>query len=131
MLKVHFYVIIAAAIMLFFVVVYGFVYDHKEHITMSTHPNSAEWLESFRKIGVHALVAEDISHDDDMWYFKGASLCVGYGDWTDRCKRHEAYCGGDSGKFVGTMDQQTRAIAEALKNGGVHPKCPLLYPGAN
>ncbi len=129
MLRSHFYVIMAAALLLFFVVVYGFHYDHKEHINLSTHPNSVEWVESFREAGVHPLVVDDITHDDDHWYYQGNSLCVGYGDWSAKCQRHESYCGG--GKLVGTMKEQTTAIFEALKNGGSHPMCPLLYPGAH
>lgn len=112
-------------ILLTFVVVYGFWYDHKEHI----HFNH-EWTTSFMKAGIPNAIIDDITHDDDTWYYLGKSLCVAYGgDWEAPCPRHENYCGG--GKKIGNRDDQTLSVYEALKNGGVHPKCPIIYPGAN
>ena len=126
---VHFYLIVAGAIMLFCLVVYGFCYDHKDHINDDSNPNSQEWIDSFHSAGAPDPIVDDITHDDDTWYYQNSSTCVGYGDWDDVCPRHEVYCGGN--KKMGDSKIQAKAVVEALKNGGKHPKCPLLYPGAN
>lgn len=115
--------------MLFFLVVYGFYYDHKEYINDPSNPNMQEWMDSFHSVGAPDPIIDDITHDDDTWYYRGSSTCVGYGDWSDECPRHEVYCGGD--KKMGDSKAQAKAVLEALKNGGKHPECPLMYPGAN
>lgn len=120
---------LAGMVMLFFLMVYGFHYDHKEHINDEAHPNSEEWMKNFLKAGIPTEISDDITHDDDTWYYNGSSTCVGYGDWNDKCPRHEVYCGG--GKKIGSISQQAASVYQALKNGGRHPKCPLMYPGAN
>lgn len=127
--QAHFYVIIACVILGFFFVVYGFVYDHKEHITTSDNPNKVMWTKTFVDQGMPEAIIDDISHDEDTWYYNGISTCVAYGDWNDRCIRNEVYCGGKN--VVGTPEQQAQAVVEALRNGGMHPMCPLLYQGAS
>jgi hypothetical protein len=123
--RIRVYVVWAAGIMLFFVVVYGYFYDHKESIEFDT-----KWKTAMKKVGLPDGVIADISHDEDTWYYMGKNLCVGYGDDDDKCKRHEQYCAGDN-KIMGTADEQALAVAHALRNGGTHPDCPLLYSGIN
>lgn len=119
----------AVAIILFFLVIYGFYYDHKEYINDDSNPNSQEWIDNFKKAGAPEQIIDDITHDDDTWYYQGSSTCVGYGDWDDMCPRHEVFCGG--GKKMGNANQQALSVMDALRNGGRHPECPLLYSGAN
>ncbi len=123
-IQLHTYVIIATGVLLFFMVSYGFWYDHRESINADT-----QWVASLKKANVPDAVIDDIEHDGDTWYYNGKSLCVGYGDWNDECKRYEHFCAGD--KIIGNSDEQASAIAVALRNGGVHPECPLMYNGAN
>lgn len=125
----HFYLVIAAGVMLFCLVVYGFIYDHKEYVTIEENPNSDEWIQSFKNVGIPSAIMDDIAHDDDTWYYNDMALCVGYGDWNDKCKKHETFCAG--GSTNGNADDQARAILVALRNGWRHPGCPLLYSGAN
>ncbi len=122
----HFYFIIAAGVMLFFLIVYGFWYDHKEPVS-----DDPEWVLAFQKAGIPPALIDDLTHDDDAWYYNGVSTCVGYGDWDDTGKRFEVVCAGADGKKIGTNIEQGAAIMVALRNGGVHPDCPLQYPGAN
>ena len=62
---------------------------------------------------------------DDVWHYQGMSTCVCYGeDPNEICPKNECYCGG--GDVMGSKDLQMLAVKEAIKNGGEHPKCPLL-----
>jgi len=124
MLSPHLYILIGAVALFFMFIAYGYVYDHKEYIS-----DSQEWLDRFRKARIPDAISDDISHDEDVWYYRGASTCIAYGDWSEKCPRHECYCAGND--KIGTGDQQALAIAEALRNGGQHSGCPLQYVGAN
>jgi hypothetical protein len=130
-LKAHFYFILAAGVMLFFLVVYGFYYDHKE-IAATSESTGDLWRASFKQAGLSDQIVEDLSHDNDTWYYQGKSVCVGYGDWRDSCKRFENVCSGGERKNVnGSADDQAREIKKALDAGGVHPDCPLIYAGTS
>lgn len=120
-IQAHGYLLIACGLTFAFFIIYGFIFDHKNSIT-----NDKNWVDAFSKVGI---APSKMTHDGDMWYYNKISTCVGYGDWEDECPRHEAFCAG--GKTMGDRNSQIKAILEALKNGGQHPKCPLIYIGAN
>lgn len=111
---------LAGVLLLVFFLGYTFWYDHKENIQ-----NSTEWRNEFVLAGIDP---KDMTHDEGMWYYKRRSTCVGYGDWTEECPKHEGYCAG--GKTFGNARDQISAIRESLENGGTHPECPLIYAGA-
>ena len=67
----------------------------------------------------------DISHDEEMWYYKGKSTCVGFGEIDQNCKRNECYCSGKG--TYGSPKKQVKMVIKAIENDGLHPMCPLLY----
>jgi hypothetical protein len=78
-----------------------------------------------------SLTRDDVTKEtsslswDDVWHYQGMSTCVCYGeDPNEICPKNECYCGG--GDVMGSKDLQMLAVKEAIKNGGEHPKCPLL-----
>jgi hypothetical protein len=83
------------------------------------------WMRAFTSTGLSPTEIENITHDDYAWFHNGKSTCVGYGDWNERCFRNETYCAG--GEVFGDASTQALAIAIAIKNGGSHPSCPLIY----
>jgi len=118
----HSYLFIAAGIMLVIFLLYAFVCNHKVDID-----KDEMWRSEFEK---HQLKSEDIVHDDTMWYYRGLPTCVAYGGIFDStCSPNEHYCSG--GSTYGNRTQQIFAIAGAIKNGGEHPLCPLIYQGSN
>ena len=120
----HRYLFIAGFIVLVAFLIYGFWCDHKEPIDMDP-----VWITSFKKQNLSTEQIDSITHDNGTWYYNGVSTCVGYGDWNDKCPRHENYCEG--GKVIGDSDMQAKAVSEAIRNGGQHPMCPLIYKGAD
>lgn len=117
----HLYLWLGGVLLFTFFMGYAFWYDHKERIN-----NSQEWVTAFTSVGINP---RDMAHDEGVWYYKGRSTCVGYGDWNDECPRHECYCAG--GKTFGDSITQARAIKKALESGGTHQGCPLMYAGAD
>ena len=115
----HVYLWLGGALLLLLFIVYVFWHDHKENI-------DDDWAGKFRAIGIDP---KDMTHDDGVWYYRRRSTCVGYGDWTDECPKHESYCAG--GKVFGDSQTQVNAVGAALNNGGTHPECPLIYVGAD
>lgn len=123
-IKSHLYLWIAGAVFLILFFGYIFWFDHKENIDGSEY-----WGNPFAKAGLTKEQCGDISHDDSMWYYQRVATCVGYGHPKVECPRHESYCaGGDS---FGTPSQQATAVAEAIKKGGIHEGCPLIYSGTD
>jgi hypothetical protein len=120
----HLYFLVGGCILFIFFIIYGFWFDHKEPILFDT-----EWRSEFKKAGVPDPIIDGLAHDDTTWYYDDVSTCVAYGDWDDKCPRHENYCAG--GMNIGDRYGQAREVYAALKNGGQHVKCPLIYPGAN
>lgn len=89
--------------------------DHKTHIE-----NDDFWREQFSGV---LEDMEGISHDDDEWFYKSRPTCVAYGDWDAKCIRNAYYC---PTNFIGNAKEQANRVKEAIRNGGVHPLCPLL-----
>ena len=121
MLELHFYLWVSALVAFIGFVLYSFVQEHKIKIK-----GRQMWKEAYSKFGVDRT---KMSHDDGMWYYDGQSTCVGYGTLTEKCPRSECYCAGN--KTFGSVEQQSSAVATAIKNGGVHPLCPVVYEGAS
>jgi len=119
-LTAHFYLFLGGVAVMAILVIYAFVVDHK-------HSLSKEWVSSFTSIGVSADKVENISHDEEMWYYAGKSTCVGYGDYKDSCPKFQGVCAGEKGKTFGSALEQARAVKAALDGGGSHSQCPLIY----
>lgn len=98
---------------------YVFWYDHRKTA------NKKFWAEHFTKAGLTGDQIAEMKHDGDVWYRGQNSMCVGYGDWNEECPGFESFCAG--GKTFGDADDQAAAVAVALKNGGKHPECPIIY----
>lgn len=118
-IRAHSYLFIIGIIALSLFLIYIFLFEHKTDINDNTL-----WFDNFKKHGLRADQISHITHDDSTWYYKGISTCVGYGDWNDKCQKHENYCAGND--TFGNATQQVSALIMAIKNGGVHPECPLL-----
>ena len=84
------------------------------------------WSEEFSNLGVKNINIDDISHDDDIWYYQKIPTCVAYegSEYNKACNKNIAYCGG--GDTIGTPKQQVVAVLEAIQNGGQHNMCPLI-----
>jgi hypothetical protein len=122
-LTAHLYLLMAGLLILFFFVMYAFVVDHKFALT-------DEWIDAFKRANISSQDRDRITHDGGGWYYDGKSLCVGYGDYNDRCPKSEGVCAGPKGKTFGTREEQAVAISAAITAGGTHPECPLIYPSA-
>ena len=119
------YLFLAAVILLAMFLIYVYVCEHKVSID-----DGGIWTSALRNAGVSRENIKDITHDDSGWYLKRKSLCVMYGgDFDGRCRRYEGHCAGDF--TFGDEKQQAQAIQTSIENNGEHPKCPLVYPGAN
>jgi hypothetical protein len=117
---------VAGIVLLIVVLIYVYICEHKVGIL-----DSEVWKKAFEDHGLGKEI-EHITHDDEMWYHNEVSTCVAYrGSVNDSkaCNRSDKFCSG--GKTYGNYDQQVLAIKEALMNGGEHPLCPLIYPGAD
>jgi len=115
------------AILLFMLYVwYAFVYERK--INICDQPS--RWRANLLGANVRKRNVCDISHDDDMWYYKGKSTCVGYGKPREKCNWRERVCAG--GHTMGSYMSQAREVAKAITSkGGMHRECPLVYVGAD
>src|SRR3569833_161919 len=98
-LTAHFYFLLAGLVLLGFFVVYAFVIDHK-------FPLTDEWIDAFRRANISSKDRDLITHDATGWYYDGKSLCVGYGDYQDRCPKSEGVCAGPKGKTFGSRLEQ-------------------------
>ena len=115
----HKYLWLGGLLLFIFFIIYVFWYDHKEGI------QNAELADQFRKVGIDP---RDMTHDE-VWYYKRRSTCVGYGDQDEECPKHISHCAGK--KTFGSSRLQAEAVSTALKHGGQHPDCPLVYVGAD
>lgn len=129
----HLYLFIAAVVLFSIFLVYVYVHNHR---------TSAEDSGFWTKVFYHNDMGEylpHITHDDDVWYYKGRNTCVaycGHTEPTDRCPRNESYCAGVGEPYgapnsYGSPNQQVQAIRLAIEKGGEHPLCPLIYAGAD
>ena len=135
-----------------FVFVYVFVYDHDENLEEDLEvEHSAEWYQRFSKLGLTDEQISKITRTRDsrtgvgVWRYNKKSTCVAYGDFEypagapgrefeypagtpspTACDRSEAYCSG-KGKIMGSAEEQAEQVVVAILNGGLHPKCPLIY----
>jgi hypothetical protein len=120
--EAHFYLWVAAVVLLTGFLIYGYVWDHSVNVA-----GSKIWRDAFASVGIN--LRDDgvkITHDEDVWYHDGKSTCVAYGDWDEKCPRHSEFCAGANFK-IGTATEQAKAVADAISAGGRHPKCPLLH----
>ncbi len=123
--KPHGYLFIAGIVTLIMFLIYVYMCEHKISVR-----GNLMWERAFRKAGLTDKQIRDISHDDSMWYCKSISTCVAYGgDFSERCHRHENYCA--KGDLFGDEYSQALAVKKSFDNGGEHPMCPLIYPGAD
>lgn len=117
----HFCLWIATIIFIILFTGYIYWYDHKEFID-ETH-----WKRRFEKEGLKNIY--DVRHDNDSWFYKGKSTCVGYSEENMVCPEYETHCAG--GETYGTYDQQVKSVLDSIKNGGTHIDCPLIYEGGS
>ena len=124
--RAHLYLALAAVILLSLFIV--FIYLVKKRSTVDTDD---AWIRTFREAGLSDADIAEISHDDHVWYYKGNSTCIGYGDVEEECPIYQNYCAGGTKDGVnytfGTLRQQASAIKQAILNGGQHSECPLIY----
>lgn len=103
---------------------YAFWYDHKNDI------GNSDFESIFREKGLSQKNIDKISHDDDMWYHGNKSTCVGYSsDENEECPKFQEVCVG--GKTFGSIERQINEVIKAVRNGGTHEDCPLVYEGAD
>jgi len=118
-IQAHGYLFLAGIILVMIFIVYIYICNHKVSL-------QDDWRFEFIKLGLNA---DEITHDDNMWYFRDLPTCVLFGrHMKDECPRYEGHCAG--GENYGTFKKQALAVKEAVHNGGEHPLCPLIYPGA-
>jgi len=119
------YLFVFASILLAMFLIYVYVCDHKEEV-------DSDWIDAFIIAGLPKEEIEFITHDSDVWYHRGVNTCVSYGDFEDSCDYHLAVCSRGEPPHVknGTREEQANAVVKAIKSGGEHPWCPIVYPGA-
>jgi hypothetical protein len=123
-LTAHFYLFIAGVVVIILFFGYAFWYDHKKQF----EDHNIDKI--FKRYGLSEEQISNISHDDDMWYYKRKSTCVGYSSIPDElCPKFQEVCVG--GKTFGNLEDQIREVVKAIKIGGLHEDCPLIYEGAN
>lgn len=113
----------ALCLLTIFFIGYSFFNDRKYNVG-----NDEFW-----KQYINTEYINNLSHDEDEWYYFGSPTCVAYGDWTDEkqiCPRHETVCQWESNSFP-DPSLQAALIHEAIQNGGQHKDCPLIYLGAD
>ncbi len=115
----HGYLWVGGLVVMILFLGYVFWYEHRRAA------NKKFWSEHFTKAGLTEEQIAEMKHDGDVWYFGENSTCVGYGDWDEECPVFESFCAG--GKTFGNPDKQAAAVAAALKTGGKHPECPIIY----
>lgn len=123
-LEAHLYLWIAGIVFAILFIGYTFWFDHKSHID-----ENESWVSRFENEGLSREQINDLTHDDTMWYYQRKSTCVGYGEPNEACPKNENFCSG--GSTYGDFSKQAEEIAMALKKGGVHPDCPLIYLGGD
>jgi hypothetical protein len=109
------------------VMLYVYFYEHKISID-----DSEVWSTAFQRVGLQKEIPL-VTHDEEMWYHRGIATCVGYSgniSGEKSCDRSIFYCPGSVAKY-GTAEEQALAVREAIRAGGEHPKCPLIYPGGD
>ncbi len=123
--KKYLYLFLAVFIILIIFLIYVFIYDHKSDVI-------GFWKDAFKKIGLSDKQINDVSHDDDVWYYKNTSTCVGYSeDFNKVCPKHEVVC--DENLTYGGGVSQAMRVKDSifLGNEGEHKLCPLIYSGAD
>jgi len=70
-------------------------------------------------------VSGEISHDDEVWYYKNESTCVCYGKEGDKCDHTRCVCAG--GDHYGSLLQQMKLVNDAISNGGEMRECPIIH----
>ena len=118
--KAHSYLFVAVVVLFSIFLLYVYFCKHQKDI----HKNKT-FSQVFSEAGLNL---NHISHDDSIWFFKNYPTCVGYGEPKKDCPYSENFCAGNN-KY-GSYKQQALAVKKAITNGGEHPECPLLYPGA-
>lgn len=122
--KNHIYLFIIVVIFFLIFYCYAFRSDHKLYINKNPF-----WEKIFKSQGISENDFKYISHDDDCWYYKDSSTCVGYGypkDECKECKYYEHMCAGSDKKSYGTYEQQAKMIKDFIDNG-LSKDCPLIY----
>lgn len=127
-LKSHFYLYIAGIVLFILFLGYVFWYDHKTNID-----EGDDFVKIFKKEGLSDDQISQIRHDDDVWYYKGKSTCIGYSsDSKEHCPYFQSVCTGKDSRTFGTIDEQIKEVAKIIKKGDdQHPDCPLIYEGAD
>jgi len=111
----HLIVWIIGVIFLLILICYTYVNEHRVDL------NKDHWRGLFK---YHESIVDDISHDEYMWYYKGKSTCVGFGEPDTECSRSQSTCAGAS--VYGDFSTQAREVERAITNDGIHPDCPTL-----
>lgn len=124
--QAHLYLALAALLLLSLFIV--FIYAVKKRSNIDTDD---AWIRTFREAGISDSDISLITHDDNVWYYKDQSTCIGYGDTEEDCPAYENYCAGGTSNGVrytyGTLKQQAQAIKQSIDAGGQHGECPLIY----
>ena len=76
-------------------------------------------ISALKNAGLPERDIDLLTRDGEIWYYNSFPTCIGYKD----CKKSENYCPGTS------TESQSRAIIEAIQNGGEHNLCPFVYSG--
>ena len=124
-LVAHCYLFIAGLILIILYMGYVFWYDHKKDMT------EGDFDVLFSKEGLSQEQIENIKHDDDVWYYKDMSTCIGYSsDPREACPKFQNVCMG--GKTFGLLETQIKEVSNLIKSGLIqHPACPLIYEGSD
>ena len=123
----HIFLFVCGCIILLMFLVYVYVHEHQELIV-----EDESWRKAFLDSGFSNDQLKFITHDSDVWYYKGRNTCVSYGDFEEDCNYKLAVCSRGSPPYAkyGSRSEQARGVMEAVKSGGEHPLCPIIYQGA-
>ena len=140
-MRKHIYLFVCVLILFAGFCIYTFIHDHKRSIEYNSN--------IYQLFKNHNLTNEQISyisHDDDIWYYKGESLCVGFGvNKNSKCNHMISVCLGEFSNTTknatkntyyttDSIEKQCQIISDIIKDdinitNFIDNKCPIVYSG--
>jgi len=124
----HKYLLLFASILMVMFIIYAYYTEHKIPIGYGIFKDK-DWISAFTQVGLNKSDIDLLEHDSDVWYYNGNNTCVAYGSPVDKCDYASYMCSNGSIPNVthGTRLQQAKNVVDAIRQGGLHKDCPVIY----